>query len=102
MRPDFNHADRHWYLLGYDIRDPKRWRAVYKTLKGNGERVQYSLFRCRLNRTELEALRWELEQILDPADDLVVIHLCARCAGRIEVRGHEGDWAEPEERFRVL
>lgn len=96
------HNSRHWYLVSYDIRDAKRWRSAYKLLCGHGERVQYSLFRCRLNRTEVEALRWELERILGKEDDLLVIHLCPRCAGSVEVRNSEEPWDDPAPRFEVL
>lgn len=96
------HHNRHWYLISYDIRHPKRWRQAYKLLRGTGERIQYSLFRCHLTRSDLEALRWELEQILDPEDDLLVVHLCPRCAGGVEVRGRPEHWDEPPPRFAVL
>jgi len=98
---DEGHGNRHWYLISYDIRDPRRWREVYKTLLGHGERVQYSLFRCRLSRTEIEALRWELEKILGQEDDLLVIHLCPTCASGVEIRG-QGDGWEPPPRFTIL
>lgn len=97
-----DHSNRHWYLVSYDIRDAKRWRAAYKQLRGSGERVQYSLFRCHLTRTELEALRWELERILAEEDDLLVVHLCPHCAAGVEVRGDDGRWDEPGPRFRIL
>lgn len=95
-------ADKHWYLVSYDIRDPKRWRLVYRTLKGRGERVQYSLFRCWMTLTEKEALRWELEKIVDSEDDLLFIHLCPGCAARVQVRGQESDWAKPRPRFEIV
>jgi CRISPR-associated endonuclease Cas2 len=63
MREIDSHSDRRWYLVSYDIRDPKRWRLAYKQLKGCGERIQYSLFRCRLSRTEMERLRWRPERL---------------------------------------
>lgn len=56
MSHDHEHAEKRWYLVSYDIRDQVRWRRAYKTLKGTGERIQYSLFRCRLSMTEMEAL----------------------------------------------
>ena len=49
---------KHWYLICYDIRCPKRWRKAYKLLEGYGSRVQYSLFRCWLSQREREKLRW--------------------------------------------
>jgi CRISPR-associated protein Cas2 len=57
--------DRAWYLVCYDIRDPKRWRRVFKLLKGYGYRLQYSIFRCRLTKRQSEQLRWELATLLD-------------------------------------
>jgi CRISPR-associated protein Cas2 len=95
-------SDRHWYLVSYDIRDQKRWRRAYKQLLGRGERIQYSLFRCRLNRTEMEALRWELETLLEEEDDLMFIHLCPSCAGRIQERGKAKEWGARTNRFEVL
>lgn len=102
MNPQIEHSDRHWHLVSYDIRDPRRWRQAYKVLRGTGERLQYSLFRCHLNRTELEALRWQLEKILAPDDDLIIIRLCARCAARVHVRGEESGWNQPRSRFEIF
>ncbi len=96
------HSRRHWYLISYDIRDPKRWRLTYKELRGRGQRAQYSLFRCHLTRTEMESLRWTLERILTQEDDLLVIHLCGRCAGGIEERGKQASWNDPLPRFTIL
>jgi CRISPR-associated protein Cas2 len=97
-------ADRHWHLITYDVRDPKRLRRVAKVLEGYGTRVQYSVFRCRVDRLALEKLRWELAKILDSADDLLVIPLCEACAGKIPIHstGDQSSWAEPPAGFRVV
>lgn len=102
MTAPLEHVRRHWYLVSYDIRDHKRWRAAYQLLRGYGDRVQYSLFRCNLSRTELESLRWELERILASEDDLMVVHLCPRCAGRVEIRNSAEAWDKPPPRFEIL
>jgi CRISPR-associated protein Cas2 len=102
MRRIDSHSDRRWYLVSYDIRDPKRWRLAYNQLKGCGERIQYSLFRCRLSRTEMERLRWELEKVLKREDDLLFIHLCPGCAGRVQGHGAQGSWTEPSSPFEIL
>lgn len=95
--------NKRWYLISYDIRSQKRWRQAYKQLQGRGERIHYSLFRCRLNRTEMEALRWDLEKLLNDEDDLMFVHLCPSCASRVHVRGDDGkDWGTPPARFKVL
>lgn len=95
-------SDKRWYLVSYDIRHPKRWRSVYKQLNGRGERIQYSLFRCRLTKTEMEKLRWEIEKLLGDDDDLMFVHLCPGCASRIHERGCGKSWDPRDNRFEVL
>jgi len=81
---------KNWYLISYDIRDPKRLSQTARHLEGYGARVQYSLFRCRLTVRQLERLQWELTPILAPEDDLLIIGL--RKPGAEEgKRGRVGD-----------
>jgi CRISPR-associated protein Cas2 len=97
-------STRHWHLISYDVRDPQRLRKVARTLEGYGSRIQYSVFRCRLDRTSLEKLRWELNQILDSVDDLLVIPLCEGCACQVPVHstGDQSSWAAPLPTFRIV
>ena len=53
--------NKQWYVICYDITEPKRWRKVYKLVNGYGRRLQYSIFRCRLTPRRQEKLRWELD-----------------------------------------
>ncbi len=69
----------HWWLVCYDVRDPKRLRKAAKHMEGYGERMQYSVFRCWLNPRGMEQLRWELTEMLTPEDDVLVIPLCSSC-----------------------
>lgn len=66
-------AVRRRYLVAYDIRDPKRLRAVHKLLKANGYPVQYSVFVCDLNRSERIAFRWDVGEVIDHGEDSVVL-----------------------------
>ena len=97
---------RRWHLIGYDVRDAKRLRQVARCLEGYGERVQYSLFRCRLDDTAREKLRCELQQICNPEDDLLIVPLCETCAGKVAEhsagRHDDEDWSEPPPRFEIL
>jgi len=102
MTHEPEHGQHHWYLVSYDIRDPRRWRQAYKRLRGTGEWLQYSLFRCHLDRTDLEILRWELEKILAAEDDLLIVRLCSSCAARVQVRGQETGWDREPPRFEIL
>lgn len=92
---------RMWYLVCYDVRDPKRLRKTFKLLKGYGKSVQYSIFRCRMDHGRIERLRWELERILADDDRLTIIALCDNCADKVVVRNEES-WAVEEPAFRVL
>jgi len=95
---------RQWHLISYDVRDPKRLRRVAKTLESYGARVQYSVFRCRLDAEMLERLHWQLAQIMEKEDDLLVIPLCNRCAGRVAEHstGDQSSWGEPPATFKVV
>lgn len=95
-------SDKRWYLVSYDIRNQKRWRLLYKQLQGRGERIHYSLFRCRLNRTEMEKLRWELEKLIAAEDDLMFVHLCPRCADRVQDKNKDKNWGIPPDNFEIL
>jgi len=91
-----------WYLVSYDVRQPKRLRRIAKTLEGYGSRIQYSVFRCRLQLRQLERMQWELSKILEPDDDLLVIGLCDACAGRIRSKGHNQNWNQPQATFQII
>ena len=41
--------DERLTMVTYDIADQKRWRFVFKVMKGYGEWVQLSVFQCRLS-----------------------------------------------------
>jgi CRISPR-associated protein Cas2 len=91
-----------WYLVAYDVREPKRLRRVAKHLKGYGARVQYSIFRCRLSKRELERLQWELKKIMKDEDDLLVIGLCATCVARIARKNKDEQWPQTLETFKII
>lgn len=86
------HHTQRWRLVSFDIRDPKRYRQVIKVLKGYAARVQYSVFRARLDDRQTERLRWELSREMSEEDALLVIDLCPHCASRIVARNQVDDW----------
>lgn len=92
---------RAWNLIAYDVRDERRLRQTARLLEGYGERVQFSVFRCRLSKTELERLRWELARVLQPEDDVLIVSLCERCAHGVR-RGRRGVGWEPDQTFRIV
>ena len=61
------------YLVCYDIADDKRLRKVFKTMRGYGDHLQFSVFECQLTAMDLVRLRSQLSLIIDHADDQVLI-----------------------------
>lgn len=93
---------KRWRLICYDVRDPKRYRKVFKILRGTGRSVQYSIFRCFLDSREAERLRWRLAEVMAPEDSLLVVDLCPTCAGNVVSRNHVEGWADEPPAFVIL
>jgi len=63
----------HLYLVTYDIRDEKRLRRVYKKMRGFGDHLQYSVFRCELSEANLVRMKMALNELIDHDADQVLI-----------------------------
>lgn len=63
----------HTYLVTYDIRNDKRLRRVLKTMRGFGQHLQYSVFRCELSTANKVRLKAALTEIIDHHADQVLI-----------------------------
>jgi CRISPR-associated protein Cas2 len=70
------------YLVTYDIRDPKRLRKVFRTLRNWGDHLQYSVFECQLNAADLSRLKGELKAIINHGLDQILIIDLGPAAGR--------------------
>lgn len=62
------------YLICYDIADKKRLTRVFKTVKGKGLHLQYSVFLCRLTWKQLQELKERLNKLIDSKYDDVRIY----------------------------
>ena len=63
----------HLYIITYDISDQRRWRRVYRTLKGYGVWVQLSIFQCRLTKKRAILLESILSEIVNHSEDHVLL-----------------------------
>ena len=63
---------RSTYLVCYDISDPKRLARVGRAMRGFGDRVQYSVFECRLSATDLARCRHHLGRLIHHHQDQVL------------------------------
>lgn len=64
---------RQTYIVSYDVCDPKRLRQVFKTLRGYGDHLQLSVFRCELSQRELVELRAALGLVIHSGQDQVLL-----------------------------
>lgn len=65
--------DEHVYIVAYDIADQKRWRRVFRTMKGYGEWLQLSVFQCRMTRKRHAELVAALSEVIKHQEDHVVM-----------------------------
>lgn len=64
---------RNVYLVCYDVCDDKRLRKVYKTMRGFGDHLQLSVFRCELSPRERVEMLAALNPLIDHDQDQVLI-----------------------------
>ncbi len=76
------------YVVTYDIRDDKRWRRVFKLMRGYGDHLQYSVFRCELNDRERVELMEKLTQAIKHDEDQVLLFPLGPAGGQREVNVH--------------
>lgn len=63
---------RSTYLVCYDICSPHRLGKVGRTMRGFGDRVQYSIFECRFSKTDLINCQQRLAKIINAREDQVM------------------------------
>lgn len=76
---------RWWILVSYDVNTQdnagrNRLRKVAKRCEAHGQRVQNSVFECRLTQIQLEALEQELLDIIHPEKDNLRIYRLSETA----------------------
>jgi len=64
---------RNRYIVTYDICEAKRLRRVFRTMRGYGDPLQYSVFVCELSLKERELMIADLEEIMNHNEDGVII-----------------------------
>lgn len=75
-------------VVSYDIVDDKKRLRVAKLLKSYGERVQKSVFECRLDDRLYLKMKREVEKTIDWEEDGVRYYiLCAGCLKNVDISG---------------
>ena len=63
-----------FYVVVYDITCDKRRKKVADLLEGYGQRVQYSVFECVLNRSQYQQLTKRLQKKINLEKDSIRIY----------------------------
>jgi CRISPR-associated protein Cas2 len=90
-------------LVVYDISTvspdgERRLREVAKVCEGYGQRVQKSVFECRLEKREIRLLIHDVGKIINPQTDRVAVYRLREPYQRYVKalgRGPEVDWRRP-------
>lgn len=76
------------YIVTYDVCDDKRLRHVFRTMRGYGDHMQYSVFRCELSDRERVELMGKLSEIIKHDEDQVLLFPLGPAGGARETGVH--------------
>ena len=74
------------YVVSYDIREQKRLCRVHRAMKGFGEPVHYSVFRCDLTPRGRVEMISVLTDLIKPDEDRIMIIDLGPVEGKVEER----------------
>ncbi|MBF0154082.1 MAG: CRISPR-associated endonuclease Cas2 [Magnetococcales bacterium] len=78
-------ADRHRYVVCYDIIGNRRRARLATCLDGYGDRMQDSVFEAFLDQALFDKMVQHIKQHILPDQDSVLIYpLCAKCSGKVK------------------
>lgn len=76
------------YIISYDIESDRKRKKVSGILVEYGIRVQYSVFECLLQRSELRALYAKIKPLVSEKTDSVIFYpVCLKCSAKKTVIG---------------
>jgi CRISPR-associated protein Cas2 len=64
---------RNRYIVTYDISDDDRRNRVFKVLRGCGDHIQYSVFRCDLSDQERITMIAVLHPLIEHKEDQILV-----------------------------
>lgn len=74
------------YIVSYDVSDPTRLRRVHEAMKGFGDPLHYSVFRCVLSRKERVLMVGALSELIHHGEDRMMVVDLGPAEGRAEER----------------
>lgn len=75
-------------VIAYDVSEDRRRARVAGLLQKYGDRIQYSVFVCRVPEEDLDALVEQSRSLIDDrTDSIYALHQCADCWGKVTTVG---------------
>lgn len=71
------------YLICYDVKKPKRLNRIAKVMKSYGERVQKSIFECKITYILFREMKEKINKIIAEEDSVRIYILCRKCESKI-------------------
>ena len=84
-------AEKHKFLICYDIVDDKRLRRVHQLLSNTAMPIQYSVFEAELSNKELDELIAKLMPCIDTDMDKLSIYRLFKVNAKIDLAIHADD-----------
>ncbi len=79
------------YLISYDITDNRIRGKIAKELSGYGQRVQYSVFECRITEQQYRELYQKLVILMQEEEEgnIRIYNICGKCEQKLCTIGIE-------------
>ncbi|MCI9203121.1 MAG: CRISPR-associated endonuclease Cas2 [Lachnospiraceae bacterium] len=79
------------YLISYDITDNRIRGKIAKELSGYGQRVQYSVFECRITEQQYKELYQKLVILMQEEEEgnIRIYDICGKCEQKLSTVGIE-------------
>ena len=82
--------EKNFFLVCYDIIEDKRRQRVANILEDYGERVQYSVFECYLDKEHFEIMKERIKEEIEETEDKVGFYFfCDQCIKKREYLGRQ-------------
>ncbi len=76
-----------YIVVSYDISDDGKRGRVARLLEDYGQRVQYSVFECRLEDRTLDEMLGKLKPFGEGSDSIRVYQICENCLKKVVCLG---------------
>jgi len=84
-------------VVGADVTSARRLRRIAKVCTQYGQRVQLSVFKCLLEPAQYEAMKHELEKVIDVSKDSLRFYILGKnWHNRVEIIGVQNSY-DPED-----